>query len=261
MSTERLLNTLTGKSFSDPYTDVASLLKLNVGGLILAAVVGLAALFFVPSLLPGKLPGLFSQGFPNGLMPAFFDQLAPGLGLNKPFGYGQYDHAYDPYSGDYSSSGSYNQRNQENFDNRGRALKRDARNGTVYSEILSTVHKTVSNYWGEMEACASHAMCLKGKEIMEGKQKRAEESKKTRHSRRPDDPSDPESLSSFEHVLEAIHGMKGITKNMPMFHELHKAYKSGQNGADCSNEFKKCPVTADRISKTLNNMGNYIFNN
>ena len=124
-----------------------------------------------------------------------------------------------------------------------------------------------------MESCAFHAMCLRGKHASEEKRKKTETPNSNsgkagggggghRHSRRPDDsPEDEESLSSFEHILEAIHGMQGITKSMPIFHELHKAYKAGQDGRSCTEEYKACPVTPDGISKAINNMGNYIFNN
>ena len=104
LSTDNLVNSLTGKSFTDPYGDMSSLFKLNVGGLVVAAIVGIAALLFVPSILPGKFPGLFSGGgSSHGFLPTFIDQFMPGL-VNKPFSYGSYDHPYDPYPSDYAKS-------------------------------------------------------------------------------------------------------------------------------------------------------------
>ena len=125
LSTDKLLSQVSGhghghgqRGYNSLY-DMMSVLKLNVGGLILAAVVGIAGLLFLPAIFPGKLSNLFNSGYGygngggfGGFMPGFLENIMPGLGFSKPLGYGQSHSYYDPNGYPYSNDnyGAYSQR-------------------------------------------------------------------------------------------------------------------------------------------------------
>lgn len=109
LSTDKLINTFNGKSHNSNYGDVSNILKLNLSGLVIAAVVGIAAFLFIPSLIGGGKFGGSNSGWgnyggsildsllPAGVLGGVLDHF--GLGNHGGHSGGHGGHGWDENSG------------------------------------------------------------------------------------------------------------------------------------------------------------------
>ena len=127
---------------------------------------------------------------------------------------------------------------------------------TFWGEVIKNVQSTVV----QAESCASFAMCERGRDSVKNRTRTGSNStggeSGGRGGRKLED-SNSNTLSTFDHLLEAVHGFGG--EKVPGLSQLQKAYTTGVNGLDCSKHYKKCPVTPQQLNGIIKDVGDYIF--
>jgi len=194
LSTDKLINTFSGKSYGNH--DVSNILKLNLGGLIAAIIVGIGALFLVPGILaPGKfgglggLGGLGGGGFGGSLLDSIFPQGVPGI-LDHFLGGGHGGHHNDGWGDDgwsggprpfgyqdfYEYNGIHNHNRKDTSATlRDKSKRREGRsdasktNGTssqpaaseVFGNVITSVSKYAKKYVATAQSCLQLQVCRK----------------------------------------------------------------------------------------------------
>lgn len=161
LSTDKLLHTVAGKNFDS----VSSLLKLNMSGLLLAAVVGLAAAagIFLPGILGGAHglgPLGSSQPWLDGIIPQFTDNLYNdyGAGWDSGNNGGINNNNNRPWGKDFNGG--------KEFGDRRNGRNSGDQSGSAGSRIESMVAGALSRVVGKLregvtvvERCVIQRVC------------------------------------------------------------------------------------------------------
>ncbi|XP_035709247.1 uncharacterized protein LOC118436116 [Folsomia candida] len=258
LSTDKLINTFSGKSYGGGgggQNDVSNILKLNLGGLIAAIVVGIGAFFLVPGLLhPGKFGGGGGNGFGGGWGSSLLDSILPhGIpGILDQFLGGHFGHGgnnFGPDNGDgwsgnedhvgnrpfgyqdfYEYNGVHNH-NRKDTTAREKSSRREGRsndkvNGTAISvapsELFGNLVSTVSNYAKKYvttaQSCLQLQICRK-----------AVSSKKEKKEKKIGEDEDEIDLLG---LVESLSDNE-LVRDSPVSMEIKKAHEHGQTTGEC----------------------------